>query len=702
MFMVYKCKRKRPCLLKATKGETTMTDDKMTMPMNGDHSDDMMMHGGHMMHMGNLRRKFWISLVLTIPMLLMSDMMGMKLPFQITFPGSDWVVAVLGTILFVYGGAPFFSGAKGELQEHKPAMMTLITMGIGVAYIYSIYAVIANNIFQVHPLVTNFFWELATLIDIMLLGHWIEMNAVMSAGSAVDNLAKLLPSTAHKLVSGKIQDVAISELVAGDQLQVKAGEKIPADGNLVSGETSVNESMVTGEARQVTKRSQDKVVGGSVNGAGTFEMTVTGTGDSGYLAQVMKLVSDAQQSKSSQENMADRVAGYLFYAALFVGILAFFIWLFVDNLTMALPIAVTVFIIACPHALGLAIPLVVARSTSIAASNGLLIRNRDAMEQVKGLRYTLMDKTGTLTEGNFKVAAFKSVVPEQNDQEILALFAALENGSSHPLAVGILNAAKQKKLSLQQASDVKQLTGVGLQGVIDKTTYRIVSGAYLDKQQVSYDRKAFSKLASAGNSVSFLLKGKNVLGYVAQGDQIKPAAKNLITSLKEQNITPVMLTGDNEETAKKVAQQLGITEYQAQLLPEDKERLVRRYQKKGKVMMVGDGINDAPSLARADIGVAIGSGTDVAIDSADVVLVKSDPNDVVEFLELARKTTRKMTQNLWWGAGYNILAIPLAAGILAPIGFILDPMVGAVLMSLSTVIVAINALTLHVRREKTE
>ncbi|ANK62186.1 ATPase [Loigolactobacillus backii] len=679
-----------------------MTDDKMTMPMNGDHSDDMMMHGGHMMHMGNLRRKFWISLVLTIPMLLMSDMMGMKLPFQITFTGSDWVVAVLGTILFVYGGAPFFSGAKGELQEHKPAMMTLITMGIGVAYIYSIYAVIANNIFQVHPLVTNFFWELATLIDIMLLGHWIEMNAVMSAGSAVDNLAKLLPSTAHKLVSGKIQDVAISELVAGDQLQVKAGEKIPADGNLVSGETSVNESMVTGEARQVTKRSQDKVVGGSVNGAGTFEMTVTGTGDSGYLAQVMKLVSDAQQSKSSQENMADRVAGYLFYAALFVGILAFFIWLFVDNLTMALPIAVTVFIIACPHALGLAIPLVVARSTSIAASNGLLIRNRDAMEQVKGLRYTLMDKTGTLTEGNFKVAAFKSVVPEQNDQEILALFAALENGSSHPLAVGILNAAKQKKLSLQQASDVKQLTGVGLQGVIDKTTYRIVSGAYLDKQQVSYDRKAFSKLASAGNSVSFLLKGKNVLGYVAQGDQIKPAAKNLITSLKEQNITPVMLTGDNEETAKKVAQQLGITEYQAQLLPEDKERLVRRYQKKGKVMMVGDGINDAPSLARADIGVAIGSGTDVAIDSADVVLVKSDPNDVVEFLELARKTTRKMTQNLWWGAGYNILAIPLAAGILAPIGFILDPMVGAVLMSLSTVIVAINALTLHVRREKTE
>ncbi|PIO82610.1 copper-translocating P-type ATPase [Loigolactobacillus backii] len=679
-----------------------MTDDKMTMPMNGDHSDDMMMHGGHMMHMGNLRRKFWISLVLTIPMLLMSDMMGMKLPFQITFPGSDWVVAVLGTILFIYGGTPFFSGAKGELQEHKPAMMTLITMGIGVAYIYSIYAVIANNIFQVQPLVTNFFWELATLIDIMLLGHLIEMNAVMSAGSAVDNLAKLLPSTAHKLVSGKIQDVAISELVAGDQLQVKAGEKIPADGNLVSGETSVNESMVTGEARQVTKKDKDKVVGGSVNGAGTFEMTVTGTGDSGYLAQVMKLVSDAQQSKSSQENMADRVAGYLFYAALFVGILAFFIWLFVDNLTMALPIAVTVFIIACPHALGLAIPLVVARSTSIAASNGLLIRNRDAMEQVKGLRYTLMDKTGTLTEGNFKVAAFKSVVPEQNDQEILALFAALENGSSHPLAVSILNAAKQKKLSLQQASDVKQLTGVGLQGVIDKTTYRIVSGAYLDKQQVSYDRKAFSKLASAGNSVSFLLKGKNVLGYVAQGDQIKPAAKNLITSLKEQNITPVMLTGDNEETAKKVAQQLGITEYQAQLLPEDKERLVRRYQKKGKVMMVGDGINDAPSLARADIGVAIGSGTDVAIDSADVVLVKSDPNDVVEFLELARKTTRKMTQNLWWGAGYNILAIPLAAGILAPIGFILDPMVGAVLMSLSTVIVAINALTLHVRREKTE
>ncbi|AVK62507.1 heavy metal translocating P-type ATPase [Lactobacillus sp. CBA3605] len=663
------------------------------------HDMDMDMGGGQMMHMGNLKRKFWVSLILTIPLIIMSPMMGVSLPFQVVFrPWSDYLVAILGTIIFIYGGQPFFSGAKAEWANRKPAMMMLIAMGIGVAYVYSIYAVVANNLLQVTPMVTDFFWELATLIDIMLLGHWIEMNTVMNAGSAVDNLAKLLPSTAHKVVAGETKDVKISELVADDHVQVRAGEKIPADGVITSGASSVNEAMVTGEARLVEKQTDAKVVGGSVNGEGTFEMRVTGTGETGYLAQVMKLVTDAQAAKSSQENMADRVAGLLFYAALTVAIVAFIVWMIFGNLALALSIAVTVLVIACPHALGLAVPLVVARSTAIAASHGLLMRNRDAMEQVKKLNYALMDKTGTLTAGNFKVADYQSTTESLKADDVLAIMAGLENGSSHPLAVGILKAAKAQQLTPATASDVHQITGVGLSGTVAEKTVQIVSAAYLDRKKLAYDQATFNRLASAGNSVSFLIQADQVLGYVAQGDQIKPEAKNLIDSLIAQHITPVMLTGDNEQSAQVVAKQLGITTVHASLLPEDKAKLVKKYQADGShVMMIGDGVNDAPSLASADIGVAIGSGTDVAIDSADIVLVKSNPNDVVEFLELARQTTRKMTQNLWWGAGYNVITIPLAAGVLAPIGFILNPMVGAVVMSLSTVIVAINAMTLRIK-----
>ncbi|QLE64997.1 Lead cadmium zinc and mercury transporting ATPase [Furfurilactobacillus rossiae] len=663
------------------------------------NQDDMQMAGHGMMHMGNLKRKFWVSLVLTIPIILLTPMMGARLPFQLSFPGSDWVVALIGTILFFYGGAPFFSGAVDELKTRKPAMMALIAMGISVAYIYSIYATIANNVFDVKPMVMNFFWELATLIDIMLLGHWIEMNAVMNAGSAVDSLAKLLPNTAHKIVNGQTQDVQVNELAVGDHVSVRAGEQIPADGVLVSGTTSVNEAMVTGEAKRIEKKADDKVIGGSVNGDGTFEMTITGTGDSGYLAQVMDLVANAQQSKSEQENMADKVAGTLFYAALLVAIVAFVTWLFIGNLALALSVAVTVLVIACPHALGLAIPLVVARSTSIAARNGLLIRNRDAMERVKTLKYALMDKTGTLTEGNFEVHAVGSLIDGVSDDAVLAQLAGLENGSSHPLAVGILNAAKHRQITAVKVSDIAQITGVGVQGRADGHKMDIVSATYLNQQGIAYDHQQFDELASSGNSVSYLLVDDRLTGFVAQGDEIKPAAKHMISMLKKQHIVPVMLTGDNEQTAQVVAKQLVIDEVRAQLMPEDKEKIVRQYQENGSVMMIGDGVNDAPSLARADIGVAIGSGTDVAIDSADVVLVRSDPNDVVEFLNLARKTTGKMTENLWWGAGYNILAIPLAAGVLAPLGFILSPMLGAVLMSLSTVIVAINAMTLRVNKQ---
>lgn len=679
-----------------------MNHDQMNMDMGSGHhdhgGDDMMMHGDHMMHMGNLKQKFWVSLILTIPVIIMSPMMGMRLPFQITFlPWSDYLVAIIGTIIFFYGGKPFFTGARGELSEKKPAMMTLITMGISVAYLYSIYAVIANDVLHVTPMVTDFFWELATLIDIMLLGHWIEMDTVMNAGSAVDSLAKLLPDKAHKLVNDKPEDVAIKDLQVGDQVQVRAGEQIPADGKIISGTTSVNESLVTGEAQQVTKQPDDEVVGGSVNGDGTFVMKVTGTGETGYLAKVMDLVNSAQQHKSAKENMADKVAGYLFYAAVTVALVAFVTWLLVANLAVALSVAVTVLVIACPHALGLAVPLVIARTTSIAAQHGLLIRNRNAMEQVNHINYALMDKTGTLTEGDFKVNKYDTVSANLSADQVLTIMASLEDGSSHPLARGILTAAKEQKLNWSAATNVQQLTGAGLSGEVDGKQYTLVSAAYLDKQKLQYDKQQFDQLASAGNSISYLISGDQVLGFVAQGDQIKPNAKHLIDSLLAQHITPVMLTGDNEQSAQNVAKQLGITEVKAQLRPEDKEKVVAQYQSAGNhVIMIGDGVNDAPSLARADIGIAMGAGTNVAIDSADIVLVKSDPNDVVAFLDLARRSTRKMTENLWWGAGYNIITIPLAAGILAPIGFMLNPMVGAAIMSLSTIIVAINALSLRI------
>ncbi|MCC7666819.1 copper-translocating P-type ATPase [Liquorilactobacillus satsumensis] len=657
---------------------------------------DQMMHGGHMMHMGNLKQKFWVSLILTIPVIIMSPMMGVKLPFQITFAGSDWIVALLGTILFFYGGKPFFNGAKGELAEKKPAMMTLITLGISVAYIYSVYAVIANNILGAMPHVMDFFWELATLIVIMLLGHWIEMNAVMNAGSAVDQLAKLLPNSAHLVKqTGAVVDVPVTELKKEQELQVRAGEQVPADGIIISGQSSLNESLVTGEASAVAKKQGDQVIGGTLNGNGTFNLRVTGTGETGYLAKVVKLVQAAQQNKSQTETMADKVAGYLFYAALSIGIISFIAWLSLDSLAFALSTAVTVFIIACPHALGLAIPLVAARSTSIAAANGLLIRNRSALEQVKRVRYVLMDKTGTLTEGIFKVNAIKTLVADYDEKQILQLFASLESQSTHPLATGILKAAKDKKLTFEKSTAIQQQTGVGLSGKIAGTDYAIVSLGYVEKQQLKFPRAVTEKLAAAGNTISFLLQGEHLIGMVAQGDRIKPQAKKMVQQLLDQGLTPVMLTGDNQATAEKVANQLGIRAFKAQLLPEDKEKQVQLYQEKGKVLFVGDGVNDAPSLARADIGVAIGSGTDVAVDSADVVLVESNPNDIVKLLQIARLTIRKMTQNLWWASGYNIVALPLAAGILAHWGIVLDPMVGAIVMSLSTIIVALNAMTLN-------
>ncbi len=658
-------------------------------------------HGGmdHSMHMGNLKVKFIVSLFLSIPIILLSPMMGGKLPFQLTFQGSEWIVLILASILFFYGGMPFLKGAKMELEMKNPAMMTLISLGISVAYIYSVYAFIANNITKSNTHVMDFFWELATLILIMLLGHWIEMNAISNAGNALQKMAELLPNSAIIVdESGNTKEVDLKDVQVGERVLVKAGEKIPTDGVIVAGNTNVNESMVTGESKDVQKGLNDKVIGGSVNGSGTITVEVTGTGESGYLSQVMELVSNAQKEKSRVESLSDKVAKLLFYVALIVGIGAFIIWMVLTgDLNIALERMVTVLIIACPHALGLAIPLVTARSTSLGAKNGLLIKNRQALEVAKKVDVIMMDKTGTLTEGNFAVNEYLSFSTQYTEEQVLEFMAALEQNSSHPLSVGVLKKIDELQLTIPKAEDVTNLPGIGLEGRVNGKDIKIVSVSYLNKKSISYDKQMFNDLSNQGNSISFLLLDDQSIGLVAQGDQIKPEAKLMVEKMKARGIKPVMLTGDNKQVASVVAKQLGIDDVHAELMPEDKEKIVKEYKDKNLiVMMVGDGVNDAPSLVRASIGVAIGAGTDVAIDSADVILVKSNPSDILHFLSLAKNTQRKMVQNLWWGAGYNILAIPLAAGILASWGIILSPAIGAIFMSLSTVIVAINAMLLKI------
>ncbi|MCZ1695706.1 copper/silver-translocating P-type ATPase CopB [Enterococcus faecium] len=668
---------------------------QMDHSMHMDHE-----HGGmdHSMHMGNFKQKFWLSLILAIPIILFSPMMGMEFPFQVTFPGSDWLVLILATILFIYGGQPFLSGAKMELKQKSPAMMTLIAMGITVAYIYSVYSFIAN-LLNPHTHVMDFFWELATLIVIMLLGHWIEMNAVSNASNALQKLAELLPESVKRLTKdGKEETVSLKEVNEGDRLIVRSGDKMPTDGVILKGETIVDESAVTGESRGIKKQANDKVIGGSINGDGTIEIEVTGTGENGYLAKVMEMVRKAQGEKSKLESLSDKVAKWLFYVALIVGILAFIAWLFLTDLPNALERMVTVFIIACPHALGLAIPLVVARSTSIAAKNGLLLKNRNALEQANDLDVIMLDKTGTLTEGKFTVTGVEVLDDAFNKNEILQYLGALEANANHPLAVGIMNYLKEHEIKPYQAENLKNLSGVGLEATVKKQQVKIVNEKEVERLGLNVEQALLKPYQEQGNTISFLILENHLAAIVALGDVVKTEAKEFIRTLKERKITPVMLTGDNKNAAQAVADYLGIEEYYGGLLPDYKEAVVQKYLDQGKkVIMVGDGINDAPSLARASIGMAIGAGTDIAIDSADVVLTNSDPKDILHFLDLAKQTRKKMIQNLWWGAGYNILAIPLAAGILAPIGIILSPAVGAVLMSLSTVVVALNALTLKIR-----
>lgn len=652
--------------------------------LHGDHG-----HHGHHDHgdmVEDFKKRFFISLIFTIPILVLSPMIQEFMGVDWRFANDQYILFVLSTFVFFYGGWPFITGGISELKDKNPGMMTLIGLAITTAYVYSSFVVFG---WEGH----NLFWELATLVDIMLLGHWIEMRSVMGASNALEKLVKLMPNEAHKLdENDEVHEVPISELANGDRVLVKPGEKIPVDGTILEGQSTVDESMLTGESVPVEKGKNDEVIGGSVNGEGSLVIEVEKTGEASYLSQVIMLVKEAQESKSRTQDLANRAAKWLFYLALAAGFATLFIWLALGYPPyVAIERMVTVMVIACPHALGLAAPLVVAVSTTLSANKGLLIRNRANFENARNLNAVVFDKTGTLTEGKFGVT---DIIPSEgfSEEEVLVWAASLEQNSEHPIAAGIVNTALERGMDLKSITEFKSITGKGIEGIIEGKKVNVVSPGFVNSQNMKYDKQKFNEMSEVGKTVIFVLLDDELIGMIALADIIRESAKDVISELKKNGIHTIMLTGDNEKVAHWVAKQLDIDEVYAEVLPDDKADKVKEIQENGwKVAMTGDGVNDAPALATADLGIAIGAGTDVAMETADIVLVKSDPKDVVDLIDISKKTYRKMVQNLWWASGYNILAIPLAAGVLAPIGIILSPAVGAVLMSLSTIIVAINA-----------
>ncbi|MFV8805299.1 copper-translocating P-type ATPase TcrB [Aerococcus urinaeequi] len=652
-----------------------------------DHSEmDHGAMGGHAHHHhGSFKEIFLKSLPLGIAILLITPMMDIQLPFQIIFPYADVVAAVLATILYIYGGKPFYMGAKDEFNSKAPGMMSLITLGITVSYAYSVYAVAARYVTGEH--VMDFFFEFATLILIMLLGHWIEMKALGEAGDAQKALAELVPKDAHVVLEDdSIETRPVADLQVGDLIRVQAGENVPADGTIRRGESRVNEALVTGESKPIEKNPGDEVIGGSTNGGGVLYVEIKQTGDKSFISQVQALISQAQGQSSRAENLAQKVAGWLFYIAVIVALIALVIWMVIADVPTAVIFTVTTLVIACPHALGLAIPLVTARSTSLGASRGLLVKDRDALELTTKADVIVLDKTGTLTTGEFKVLDVELFNDKYTKDEIVALLSGIAGGSSHPIAQSIISYAEQQGIRPVSFDSIDVISGAGVEGQANGHRYQLIS-------QKSYGRNLDMDIPK-GATLSVLVENDETIGAVALGDELKPTSKDLIQALKKNNIQPIMATGDNEKAAQGAAEILGI-DYLANQSPQDKYELIEKLKAEGKkVIMVGDGVNDAPSLALADVGIAVGAGTQVALDSADVILTQSDPGDIESFIELAQKTTRKMKENLIWGAGYNFIAIPIAAGILAPIGITLSPAFGAVLMSLSTVIVAINAMTL--------
>lgn len=647
-------------------------------------------HDHHQMMVDDFKKRFIISLILTIPILILSPMIQMFLNIELRFSGDSYLLFALSTILFIYGGKPFIKGAVEELKEKSPAMMTLIAMAITVAYIYS-----SLTVFVLEG--SDFFWELATLIVIMLLGHWIEMKSVMGASKALSELIKLMPETAHVIDdNGDIKDTLVKELRTEDKVLIKPGEKVPIDGIVYEGQSSVDEAMITGESVPVEKGVDDDIIGGSINGEGILKFKVSRIGDETFLSQVIKLVKDAQASKSKTQRLADTAAKWLFYIAGSLGIVTFIVWLLVGaSLDFAIERAVTVIIISCPHALGLAIPLVTAVTTSIAAKRGLLIRNRAAFENARKLNMIVFDKTGTLTKGEFGITDIEEV--GISSEELLTIAYSIEINSEHPIAKGIVNEGKKKNLRKLDVKDYQNITGEGLKAKINERDIRIVSPGYMRNKGVAFDEDSYEKLAHQGKTVIFILEHMKLLGYIALTDIVRDEAKEAIRQLKEINVGSVMLTGDNQRVASYVGEKLGIDQVMAEVLPEAKADKIKSLQNDGYVVgMTGDGVNDAPSLAMADLGIAIGAGTDVAIETADVILVRSNPMDVVNILKLSKATYRKMIQNLIWATGYNIIALPLAAGIFYNQGIVISPALGAVLMSLSTIIVAINAKLIRI------
>ena len=654
-----------------------------------------MTHAGpdHHAHMAaDFRRRFWISLVLTLPILVLSPLLQTLVGLReaVRFPGDRYVLLGFASAVFWYGGWPFLRGLVEELAGRKPGMMTLVAVAITTAYLYSV-AVVLGLTGKV------FFWELATLVDIMLLGHWIEMKSVMGASRALEALARLMPADAHRVMpDGSVTDVPLGELVLDDQVLIKPGEKIPADGVVVKGESTVNEAMLTGESTPVARTAGGRVIGGSINGEGSLTVAVKGTGKESFLSQIIQMVRQAQESKSKTQTLADTAAMWLTVIALSCGVLTLVIWLaFLHHpFAFAIERAVTVMVITCPHALGLAVPLVVAVSTALAAGNGLLIRNRGAFEGARSLGAVIFDKTGTLTEGRFEVTDTLLLGPDITEDALRQLAASVEASSEHPIARAIA-AASEAKLPVE---GFKSITGVGAEGRVQGKQVKVVSPGYLQEQGIGMTDPRIAPRQAEGKTVVFVVVDGQVRGALALADVVRPEARQAISALKALEIRCLMLTGDNEATARWVSDQVGLDEYFAEVLPRDKAARVKEVQSRGVlVAMTGDGVNDAPALAQADVGIAIGAGSDVAVETADVILVRNNPLDVVAIVQLSRATHRKMIQNLFWATGYNVLAIPLAAGALYTWGVVLSPAVGAALMSLSTVIVAINARMLRLK-----
>ena len=656
-------------------------------------------HGGHAHHdhhehmVQDFRKRFWISLILTIPVLLLSPLIQGLLGIEeiIAFPGDSYVLFALSTIVFFYGAFPFLKGLFQEVGKGQPGMMTLISVAISAAYFYS-----SAVIFGLPGKL--FFWELVTLIDIMLLGHWIEMRSIMGASRALEELVKLMPSEAHKLLpDGSIVDIPLSEIKKGDRVLIKPGEKVPTDGEVVDGETSINEAMITGESAPVLKKPGLQVIGGSINGEGSITVEVQKVGKESFLSQMIELVREAQESKSKTQDLANRAAKWLTFISLSVGTITFVVWYAIlgSEFGFALERTITVMVITCPHALGLAIPLVVAVSTAKSAKNGLLIRNRASFERARNIEAIIFDKTGTLTEGRFGVTDILNFEDTLSDEDILNFAASVEVHSEHPIAKGVVESAKETF----PVKEFKAILGKGAEGKVQGKDVKVVSPGYLKENALTMQDKRIDKLSSQGKTVVYLLLDGKVKGAIALADIIRPESKEAVQRLKEMGIRTMMLTGDNRKVAQWVAEEVGLDEYFAEVLPQEKSEKVKEVQSRGiTVAMTGDGVNDAPALAQADVGIAIGAGTDVAVETADIILVRSNPLDAAAILKLSKATYRKMIQNLIWATGYNAFAIPLAAGVLAGAGIVLGPALGAVLMSLSTVIVAINARFLKVER----